>query len=198
VRHLYDKIFAASLFVIATDRPITLLELLPGLTETAPGEFHGPCPFCEEGDDRFMVWPAEEPSWGGRYYCRQCGKTGNGIVFLRQFHGWPFQTARDLFLEKPRKTSAAPLRTQPTQETTTTTASPQYIAYMQSMVWKDRRGIALTVAGYHCRRCFASRDLDVYHRTYARLFHEEPEDLIVLCRGCQEKEPLPTHEPSGQ
>lgn len=40
------------------------------LKKTGHDEYHGACPFCGEGKDRFIVW--EE----GNFYCRQCEKTG--------------------------------------------------------------------------------------------------------------------------
>jgi len=49
---------------------------------------HQPCPFCG-GKDRFRF---TDKNQDGLYYCSQCG-TGNGITFLRKFHGWDFRTA---------------------------------------------------------------------------------------------------------
>ena len=57
---------------------------------TDGGEFAGPCPSCG-GRDRFRVWPNK--SGGGRYWCRQCGKQGDLIQYLRDFHGMTFAGA---------------------------------------------------------------------------------------------------------
>ena len=50
------------------------------------GEFAGACPACG-GVDRFRVWPEEK---GGRFWCRQCGKKGDAIQYLRDFRGMSF------------------------------------------------------------------------------------------------------------
>jgi len=57
------------------------------------GEWHSPCPDpgCG-GDNRFHVWP-EQNGGKGSYWCRQCGKKGDNIQFLRDFDGLSFQEA---------------------------------------------------------------------------------------------------------
>ena len=56
---------------------------------TNGGELHGACPFCG-GRDRFAVWPnADKPGW----WCRQCGKHGDAIQFLREHVGLSFAEA---------------------------------------------------------------------------------------------------------
>lgn len=45
------------------------------------GEYHGPCPWCG-GSDRFIVWPFQQDH--GTYRCRQCGKAGDAIQYLRE------------------------------------------------------------------------------------------------------------------
>lgn len=54
---------------------------------TNGGEYHSPCPGCR-GKDRFIIWSAKN-----RYLCRQCGKMGDVIQYLRDFHGYSFQEA---------------------------------------------------------------------------------------------------------
>jgi hypothetical protein len=68
---------------------------LPGITlkRVAPtngGEYVSPCPDCG-GDDRFHVWPNEGSN--GRFWCRQCGKSGDMIEFLRWQKGMSFKEA---------------------------------------------------------------------------------------------------------
>ena len=58
-------------------------------------EFHGPCPFCGEGYDRFIVWPEQDET--GRYWCRQCNRKGDGIQFLRDYLGQSFGDAAARF-----------------------------------------------------------------------------------------------------
>jgi hypothetical protein len=52
---------------------------------THGGEWCGPCPGCG-GDDRFRVWP-EQNGGKGSFWCRGCGKAGDGITFLMEFEG---------------------------------------------------------------------------------------------------------------
>lgn len=68
----------------------TTIERVAG---THGGEYAGPCPMCG-GRDRFRVWP--ERGDGGRWWCRGCGKGGDGIQFLRDARGLGFLEACDL------------------------------------------------------------------------------------------------------
>jgi hypothetical protein len=68
---------------------------LPGITlkrvsSTNGGEYCSPCPDCG-GDDRFRVWPHRGPN--GRFWCRQCDKSGDMIEFLRWQKGMSFKEA---------------------------------------------------------------------------------------------------------
>ncbi len=61
-----------------------------------------------------------------------------------------------------------------------------YSVYLGTMHWKRTRLAALVRVDYHCERCrFHGTDetLNVHHKRY-RLWHEQPEDLEVLCRPC--------------
>lgn len=58
---------------------------------TNGGEWAGPCPFCG-GTDRFRVWPT--PIDGKpRYWCRQCGQSGDAIEYVKQRDGVGFVEA---------------------------------------------------------------------------------------------------------
>jgi len=57
-------------------------------------EYSAPCPWCG-GRDRFQVWPEHHSGKpGGKFYCRQCGKSGDGIAFLMDFQGLGFKAAQ--------------------------------------------------------------------------------------------------------
>jgi len=78
----------------------TILDFLPAgrlrrvLTGSNGPEYAGPCPGCG-GEDRFRVWPEHlSGATGGRYYCRGCNATGDGIEFLERFRGMSFKEAK--------------------------------------------------------------------------------------------------------
>lgn len=55
------------------------------------GEWHSRCLGCG-GTDRFCVWPSGGND--GRYWCRQCGRKGDAIQYLRDFRGLSFLEAK--------------------------------------------------------------------------------------------------------
>lgn len=57
------------------------------------GELCGPCPWCG-GKDRFTLFTEQGAEGLGRFWCRQCGKGGDAIQFLRDLHGLSFKEAR--------------------------------------------------------------------------------------------------------
>lgn len=65
--------------------------VLKKVSGTSGGEYAGPCPACG-GKDRFRCWPHED-SRGGRYWCRQCGRKGDAIQYLRDFRNMSFRDA---------------------------------------------------------------------------------------------------------
>jgi DNA primase len=86
---------------------IDLLQVIGKDTEmrrvasTHGGEYAGPCPFCG-GTDRFRVWP-EHSGGRGRFWCRQCGRWGDPIDYLRVRDGIGFgEACRQLRLPRDR------------------------------------------------------------------------------------------------
>jgi DNA primase len=72
---------------------MSLVDLLPGLKKVSTsngGEWAGPCPYCG-GKDRFRVWPEEGNT--GRFWCRFCGRSGDGLQLLRDLKGLTFPEA---------------------------------------------------------------------------------------------------------
>lgn len=63
---------------------------LKKVADTGGGEYAGPCPWCG-GEDRFRVFPNGRNR--GTYFCRQCGKAGDAIQFLREFHMKSYEEA---------------------------------------------------------------------------------------------------------
>lgn len=70
-----------------------------------------------------------------------------------------------------------------------------YRTYIRSSEWYARRQMILDMALHRCMLCDSSKDLQVHHRTYARLGKEHPADLIALCDNCHarfhDKLPVP-------
>ena len=75
--------------------PASILDLFRGKAlepkKKTSTEWASPCPSCG-GKDRCSLWP-EDQEGRGYYWCRQCGTQGNGIQFLRDFHGMGYAEA---------------------------------------------------------------------------------------------------------
>jgi 5-methylcytosine-specific restriction endonuclease McrA len=62
-----------------------------------------------------------------------------------------------------------------------------YQEYLRSEDWHARAHAAKERAGWECALCPATIGLETHHRTYARLGHEDPRDLFVLCGRCHRR-----------
>jgi hypothetical protein len=58
--------------------------------------------------------------------------------------------------------------------------------HLKSPGWKILRVAKLKEAGFRCQVCNSSENLHVCHRNWSRLFHEELDDLVVLCKSCHD------------
>ena len=67
-----------------------LAEHIGNLKQKTTGEYAGACPWCG-GSDRFIIWPSSGDT--GRFWCRQCGESGDGIEYLRRVDGMTFPQA---------------------------------------------------------------------------------------------------------
>lgn len=79
---------------------IDILEELgyrPGrVSATNGGEYASPCPYCQEGHDRFKSWPDksnENGYKGGRFWCRRCENRGDAITLLCDLQGLTYKEA---------------------------------------------------------------------------------------------------------
>ncbi len=118
------------------------------VASTNGGEHAGSCPFCG-GEDRFRVWPNHN---GGRWWCRQCEKSGDLVSYqvemgqidkaqaYRLRHGDPVEPAR-----KPTKT-AKPAKPIPESERVDRATPPDarwqkrafdLVAQAQNHLWGD-------------------------------------------------------------
>lgn len=59
---------------------------------TSGGEYHSQCPNPQcAGTDRFCVWP--RAGINGKYWCRQCARSGDAIQFCKDFMGMDYHAA---------------------------------------------------------------------------------------------------------
>jgi len=68
------------------------------VASTHGGEYESPCPGCG-GKNRFRSWPTQGD--GGTWWCRQCGKSGGSIIYLKEFHNMKYQDACTILDIKP-------------------------------------------------------------------------------------------------
>lgn len=94
---------------------LTILDFLPSgamkrVASTDGGEWCGPCPRCD-GHDRFHAWPNKGQS--GKFWCRACGWSGDGIQFLRDMDGlsYPEACRRLGATPRPGRRSMVPMQT---------------------------------------------------------------------------------------
>jgi len=59
-----------------------------------------------------------------------------------------------------------------------------YLEYLKTDEWAQKRAVAIEQAGNRCRVCNGKGGLVVHHRTYDRLGDEHDDDLTVLCSKC--------------
>ncbi|MEN6318652.1 MAG: primase-helicase zinc-binding domain-containing protein [Syntrophaceae bacterium] len=119
--------------------------VLKKVSNTHGGEYAGPCPDCG-GNDRFRVWSEQK---GGRYWCRQCGKSGDAIQYLKDFRNMTYSQACQYLgkIPKPRRCSAMPCRQSkatftPREMTapgsTWTEKAQAFLEQCQHLLWSDK------------------------------------------------------------
>lgn len=67
----------------------------------------------------------------------------------------------------------------------------QYHQYLKSESWRRIREALFKQRGIRCEKCGLKGGnksaFDIHHLSYARIFEEELEDLIIVCRPCHNK-----------
>ena len=109
------------------------------VSSTHGGEFAGPCPFCG-GNDRFRVWPEKD-----RYWCRQCGKTGDSIQYLRDARGMTYMQAcgalqigrRVMSLTRQKRPTWTPRETRTPKGAWQEKASV-FLTWTQKQLWSEQ------------------------------------------------------------
>lgn len=102
------------------------------------GEYCSPCPFCKEGDDRFLVWPERynknNEYQGGRFSCRVCEKYGDAITFLRELHGLTYLEACNRLKIQPKERNSNPVSRSKPPLPIATDPNPKWLAKSQAFV----------------------------------------------------------------
>lgn len=68
---------------------------------------------------------------------------------------------------------------------------PEYRQYIVSKEWYQLKIDILEKRGCYCEKCKKKKypaALQLHHLSYERLFNEEPQDLMLVCKRCHEKE----------
>jgi DNA primase len=111
--------------------------------QTAAREWHSPCPQCG-GRDRFMVWPDESNSngryGGGRYHCRRCQISGDGINYLMTFNQKSYSAAckeLGIDLDNPKFLPEIPFR--PEQSEQWIARADSFLKYAQNQMTDEVR-----------------------------------------------------------
>lgn len=75
---------------------MNLVDVVPGLRRVSDKEYVGPCPYCGQGTDRFVVWPQQGIKNTGRFWCRQCDNKGDLATYLSEIRGVEMKEALDI------------------------------------------------------------------------------------------------------
>ena len=63
-----------------------------------------------------------------------------------------------------------------------------YDKYLRSPEWQDKRQQRLALDNHRCVFCKSTENLNIHHRTYANLGHEDIlHDLVTLCEKCHKE-----------
>ena len=63
----------------------------------------------------------------------------------------------------------------------------QYMLYLQSPEWKEFSAKIKEDRNHQCEVCGSRNNLEAHHLTYENLYHENPEDIQILCHQCHER-----------
>ena len=80
------------------------------------GEYHGPCPYCEEGQDRFWVTIKPSGSRDSLFYCRRCRKGGKVFALAEYLGGDKSKVPRNKGTSKTQDQGKGDLQISPPPE----------------------------------------------------------------------------------
>lgn len=100
--------------------------------------------------------------------CRQCC----ALIVNYAYRKWPLTS--DIATRKEAERRAINYR--------------KYTDYISgSKKWEQLRQARITHDNSRCVNCNTAKNLQVHHNTYDRLFNENLDDLITLCRRCHKR-----------
>ena len=121
---------------------------------------------------------------GGWYYCNLCDYHANIPNIFRDHLANAHQDATILaqrmskqIKREKREDSGKPIRPKPSKYS-------NYYKYLASKEWGLIRKQVLNRDHHRCRLCNSKDELRVHHRTYARIYREDLDDLTTLCNKC--------------
>ena len=140
---------------------LTLTGIHKRVATTSGGEYAGPCPFCG-GDDRFRVWP-DHPDGKGKWWCRQCDKSGDAIDLVRQRDSLTYTEALALLnlnaQEAPGERKREEKRGKPAQRSLHKADPPTWDQAAARAVVDDCEAALWSDAGAKARAWLADRGL---------------------------------------
>jgi len=99
-------------------------------------ELEGPCPFCG-GTNRFTLFINED-----RFWCRQCGKSGDAIQYLREVRKMSFKEAALLVRKGSSPSLDRPTTTPQSREKSKKEQPPEWLAKAERFVSYARKKLA--------------------------------------------------------
>lgn len=119
----------------------------------------------------------ENRLWSAKHHCWSLPKLLKYTLDENNLKRW----------EAKQKESAKKVVEHPNDVMEAPNKSMPYDEYLQTEHWQNTRTLALQRANYKCQLCNDNDTLNVHHKTYARLWKEQEDDLVVLCQECHER-----------
>jgi 5-methylcytosine-specific restriction endonuclease McrA len=66
----------------------------------------------------------------------------------------------------------------------------EYLSYLRSKEWREKRKEFLEEANYECSECGEKKNLQVHHLNYDCVGEEDFDDVEVLCKECHQNKEL--------
>ena len=94
----------------------------------------------------------------------------------------------DQFKSKKKKKKKCSDKKKKSKRNPETEFQKKYYSYLKSDKWREIRNLLFEERGKCCERCGRMKNIQVHHKTYANIFRESMDDLLILCSICHKKE----------